>query len=225
MAEADSAGTGGAALADAVEAVGCWWIEAPYFASAEQHMDEQWRGLISPFLRLDDSGIDCAVVVDLAAGRGRTAAKLLPLAGRLHLVDLHRNNLEACRRRFGADPRVCCHVTNGWSLPLGDAEATFLFCFDAMVHFDSDVVRAYLREGRRVLRPGGHAFLHHSNTVAHPGGDFRSEGHWRNFMSRDLLAHYALKEGLEVVRQQPVDWAGDGGFIDCFSLLRRPSAR
>jgi ubiquinone/menaquinone biosynthesis C-methylase UbiE len=79
---------------------------------------------------------------------------------------------------------LLCHVTDGRSLPLPGAAATFLFCFDSMVHFDSDVVRAYLREARRVLRPGGHAFLHHSNTMAHPGGDFRAQPHWRNFMSR-----------------------------------------
>ena len=223
MAGRHAPGTDEAALAGAVEEVGRHWVEAPYFAAAEPHMDGQWRELILPFLRLEASGIDCAVTVDLAAGHGRAAAKLLPLAGRLHVVDLHPNNVEACRRRFGNDPRVFYHVTNGWSLPLPDAEATSLFCFDAMVHFDSDVVRAYLRESRRVLRPGGHAFLHHSNTVAHPGGDFGSQAHWRNFMSKEMLAHYAAKEGLEVLRQQPVDWAGDGGFIDCFSLLRRPA--
>jgi ubiquinone/menaquinone biosynthesis C-methylase UbiE len=210
-------------LAEAVEAVGSCWAEAPYFAEAEPYMDEQWRLLILPFLRLGEGGIDCAEVVELGAGRGRVAAKLLPLAGRLHLVDLHPNNLEACRRRFGDDPRLSYHVTDGHSLPLPDAAATFLFSFDAMVHFDSDVVRAYLREAHRVLRPGGHAFLHHSNTMAHPGGDFRAQQHWRNFMSKELLAHYARKEGLEALRQQPVDWAGDGSFIDCFSLLRRPA--
>ena len=32
-----------------------------------------------------------------------------------------------------------------------------------MVHFDSDVVRAYLKEFRRILKPGGHGFCHHSN--------------------------------------------------------------
>lgn len=213
-----------AALRDAVESVGNWWIEAPYFAAAERHMDGQWRELILPFLRTDETGINWAAVVELGAGRGRSAAKLLPMAGRLHLVDLHGNNLDACRRRFGGDPRLAYHLTDGRSLPLPDAAATFLFSFDSMVHFDSDVVRDYLREGRRVLRPGGHAFLHHSNTMAHPGGDFAAEAHWRNFMSRELLAHYALKEGLEVLRQEPLDWNGDGGFSDCFSLLRRPAS-
>lgn len=212
----------GPALAEAVEAVGRWWSEALYFEAAEPHMDAQWRNLVLPFLRPGESGVDCAATVELGAGRGRTAAKLLPLAGRLHLVDLHANNLEACRRRFGDDPRLSYHVTDGRSLPLPDASATFLFCFDSMVHFDSDVVRAYLRESRRILRAGGHAFLHHSNTLAHPGGDFQAQPQWRNFMSKELLAHYALKEGLEVVRQEPVDWVGDGSLIDCFSLLRRP---
>lgn len=220
----DGARADAATLQEAIEAVGLWWSEAPYFAEAEPHMDLQWRRLILPFLRLGETGIDCAVSVELGAGRGRTAAKLLPLAGRLHLVELHANNLEACRRRFGDDPRLSYHVTDGRSLPLPDTAATFLFSFDSMVHFDSDVVRAYLRETRRVLRLGGHAFLHHSNTLAHPGGDFQAQPHWRNFMSKELLAHYAAKEGLDVVRQEPVDWAGDGGFIDCFSLLRRPAA-
>lgn len=223
MVDGDAPSFDQAGLVAAVDEVGRWWSEAPYFAKAEPYMDLQWHELILPFLRLGESGIDCAAVVELGAGRGRTAAKLLPLAGRLHLVDLHANNLEACRSRFGDDPRLLYHVTDGRSLPLPNSSATFLFSFDSAVHFDSDVVRAYLREARRVLRPGGHAFLHHSNTLAHPGGDFRAQPHWRNFMSKELLAHYALKEGLEVVRQEPVDWAGDGSFIDCFSLLRRPA--
>ena len=145
-------------------------------------METQWRKLVLPFLQPDRAGIDWSVVVELGAGRSRSAAKVLPLAGRLHLVDLHANNLDHCRRRFGADPRLAFHRTDGRSLPLPDASGTFLFCFDSMVHFDSDVVRAYLRDAVRVLRPGGHAFLHHSNTTAHPGGDFEAEPHWRNFM-------------------------------------------
>jgi hypothetical protein len=100
----DGAEADRAAMAAAVEAVGRWWSEAPYFAAAERHMDEQWRKLILPFLRFDESGIDCAGVVELGAGRGRTAAKLLPSAGELHLVDLHANNLEACRRELSEIP-------------------------------------------------------------------------------------------------------------------------
>jgi len=88
-----------------------------------------------------------------------------------------------------------------------------------MVHFDSDVIRSYIKEFARVLVVGGHAFAHHSNYTGNPGGDPRCNPGWRNFMSGELFAHYAHKEGLSVIRQKNVDWKCDGTFIDCFTLL------
>jgi SAM-dependent methyltransferase len=212
----------------AARAVGDDWVAdnpwaIAYYRDAEAYMAGSWRDVILPFLRPAETGIDFAETMDLAAGHGRNAAMLLPLSGHLHIVDIQPANIEACRRRFGEDARISYHVTNGWSLPVGDAGLSFLYCWDAMVHFDSDVVRAYVGECRRALRPGGHAFLHHSNHTGAPGRDFRQSPHQRNFMSQALMAHMALKEGLEVVRQQPLDWAWDGSFIDCLTLLRRPA--
>ncbi|WP_165943578.1 class I SAM-dependent methyltransferase [Roseicella aquatilis] len=216
-----------APLPDPLEAardVGRDWVEAAYFTEAEPYADSQWRDIILPFLAIEATGIDLGVTMDLAAGHGRNAARLLPLAGVLHIVDIHASNVEICRRRFGDDPRIHYSPTDGVTLPVPDAALSFLFCFDAMVHFDSDVVRAYLREARRALRPGGHAFLHHSNEHRFPGGDFRRHPHWRNYLSLSLMAHYAAKEGLEVVRQRPLDWNHDGSDIDGLTLLRAPRA-
>ena len=206
----------------AAQDVGRDWIEAAYFAAAEPAADLQWATIILPFLQLEATGIDLAVSMDLAAGHGRNSARLLPMAGVLHIVDIHASNVEVCRGRFGADPRIAYHANDGCSLPVPDASLSFLFCFDAMVHFDSDVVRAYLREARRALLPGGHAFLHHSNDMSLAGGDFRQHPHWRNTLSLGLMRHYAVKEGLEVVRQAPLDWQHDGSDIDGLTLLRAP---
>jgi ubiquinone/menaquinone biosynthesis C-methylase UbiE len=200
--------------------VGRDWIEAAYYAEAEAAAEAQWQGIILPFLQIEATGIDLAATMDLAAGHGRNAAHLLPRAGHLHIVDIHESNLDACRRRFGTDPRIAYSPTDGCTLPVPDASLSFLFCFDAMVHFDSDVVRAYLRETRRALRPGGHAFLHHSNEHRFPTRDFRQHPHWRNFLSLGLMAHYAAKEGLAVVRQQALDWNHDGSDSDGLTLLR-----
>ena len=76
--------------------------------------------------------------------------------------------------------------------------------------------------GAAGLAPGGHAFLHHSNDMRWRGGDFRQHPHWRNTLSLGLMRHYAVKEGLEVVRQAPLDWQHDGSDIDGLTLLRAP---
>ncbi|WP_135468627.1 class I SAM-dependent methyltransferase [Crenalkalicoccus roseus] len=192
-----------------------WTPENPYFAQAEPVMARLWAELVHPFLR----GCDFTCVLDLATGHGRNAAMLLPLARRLILVDIQPGNIAICRRRFGDDPRIAYIVNSGYDLrEVPSGRVTLLYCFDAMVHFDSDVVRAYLAEARRVLAPGGRAFLHHSNYQG--GHDWRAAPHSRAFMSQALMAHYARKEGLSVLRQQVMDWGGEPG-LDCLSLLER----
>lgn len=193
-----------------------WTPDNPYFAAAEPVMAQLWAEQIQPFIR----GSDLRCVLDLATGHGRNAAVLLGQAERLILVDIQPGNVAHCRQRFGDDPRLRYLVNNGYDLAdVADAEVTLLYCFDAMVHFDSDVVRAYLCEARRVLVPGGRAFLHHSNY--HDGHDWRAAPHSRAFMSKRLMQHYAQKEGLSVMRQRVIDWGGVAR-LDCLSLLARP---
>jgi ubiquinone/menaquinone biosynthesis C-methylase UbiE len=191
---------------------------APYYDVAEKDIEWQWRDLIWPFI----SDADYSSALDLAAGHGRNSACLLKYAARLTIVDINDDNIEFCRRRFGNDPRIAYVVNDGLSLKEVAADSiTLVYSFDSMVHFDSDVVRAYLREFRRILVPGGQAFIHHSNFTGRPGGNFTESPHWRNFMSRELLAHYAALEDLEIVRQQVIDWSVPN--LDCLSLLRRPA--
>jgi ubiquinone/menaquinone biosynthesis C-methylase UbiE len=193
-----------------------WTPENPYFAAAESVMARIWADMIEPFIR----GSDFTCVLDLATGQGRNAAMLLPLAQQLILVDIQPANIEICRKRFGKDPRVAYLVNNGYDLRgVPSGVVTLLYCFDAMVHFDSDVVRAYLAETQRVLAPGGRAFLHHSNYQ--DGDDWRTAPASRAFMSQPLMRHYAAKEGLTVRRQQVIDWGGVPK-LDCLSLLEKP---
>jgi ubiquinone/menaquinone biosynthesis C-methylase UbiE len=206
-------------LEESAAQVGRDWVEAPYYAEAERHMEHQWETVVWPFI--NDVELDLRVVVDLAAGRGRNSEKLVSLAQRLYVVDINESNIRFCRSRFARHQHVTCHVNDGYSLAcIDDASVTLVYCFDAMVHFDSDIVRSYLAETRRVLQPGGRGFFHHSNYVHNPGGDFHDNPGWRNFMSKELFHHYAQKERLEVVRQRVVDW--DVPSSDCLTLIRRP---
>jgi ubiquinone/menaquinone biosynthesis C-methylase UbiE len=212
------------ALERAVQHVGKDWQHAPgYYDAAEHEMDLRWEQLVWPFIH----GCNFEICVDLAAGHGRNTRKLLEEPGciKVYVVDVNIENIAFCQNRFAEERRVTCFTNDGLKLGgIPDGEITMFYCFDAMVHFDSDVVRSYLAEIRRVLDPPrGRAFLHHSNYTAKPCSDVHDNPAWRNFMSAELLQHYACKEGLTVEKQLKLDWTHDQTFTDCFSLLRLAS--
>ena len=146
-----------------------------------------WKTLVDriwPFIK----GCDFSFTVDLAAGKGRNSAKLIDLCQALYVMDINKSLVDHCRGRFSGRPNITYAIGNGYDVtPVPDYWATLVYCFDAMVHFDSDVVRSYLRDLRRALRPGGKAFLHHSNLTSETS-DWRTNTCARNFMSLELLA-------------------------------------
>ncbi|QSQ17097.1 class I SAM-dependent methyltransferase [Myxococcus landrumensis] len=200
--------------------VGDDWKEHAYYEEVERFMPDAWKSLIWPII----GACDFSSTLDLAAGHGRNTEFLLPLARGLHVVDINKENIDFCRRRFkGRDAHVRYVVNNGSSLSaLRNDSVTLVYCFDAMVHFDSDVVRNYLREFFRILEPGSHAFIHHSNYTGNPCGKWMDNPNIRNFMSKELFAHYAHKEGLTVSLQKEIEWGGHSD-LDCLSLLRKPN--
>lgn len=177
--------------------------------------------MIRPFIM----GSDFQTCVDLAAGHGRNTRKLLEEPGctKVYVVDINQENIDFCLDRFRQEPRVVCVRNDGVKIGAVPSESiTLFYCFDSMVHFDSDIVRSYLSEIRRVLQPGtGRAFLHHSNYTGNPGGDVHDNPHWRNFMSAEMFAHYSAKEGLRPEKQLKLDWNHDLSYLDCFTLLSR----
>lgn len=205
-----------ARLASAVDDVAKDWKRAAYYDEAERGIERQWKTLIWPRIK----HCDFDVVVDLAAGHGRNSRKLLEHAKRLYIVDVNEENVSFCRSRFAGERNVTVFRNNGYTLaPIADSTVSLLYCFDAMVHFDSDVIRNYLADIHRVLRAGGHAFLHHSNMSVNPTGSHRDTPGWRHFMTRELMAHWAHKAGFAIESQHAFDWRP--GISDCFTVLRR----
>ncbi len=205
-------------LQAAAAAVGEPWKSHPYYDEVEKYMDSLWASCIWPHIqkcRFD-------VVLDLAAGHGRNCVPLSQLADVIWVVDLHQENVEFCRRRFAGDARFRFLQNDGFTLRgIPDQTFTLAYCFDAMVHFDSDVVRSYLAEIYRTLKPGGHGFIHHSNYRNNPTGDYRDNPGWRNFMTKEMFAHYCYKEGLLVLDQEVMDWAAPKS--DCVTLFQKPA--
>ncbi|SEL91926.1 Methyltransferase domain-containing protein [Roseivivax marinus] len=200
------------------------WVDTPYYNAVEATAQRQWTSLIEPFL--EDASIDMTHVLELAVGHGRMTQILLERSKRVTGVDVLQENIDFCAERFGQIDNLTLLKNDGVSLEeIDDDTVTFVFCFDSMIHFDSDVVRNYLREFKRIMASGAMAFLHHSNLSQNPGGDFQRNAHARNFMSTQLFSHYAQKEGLEVMKQVVIDWGnGDKKVenLDGLALLRCP---
>jgi ubiquinone/menaquinone biosynthesis C-methylase UbiE len=196
----------------------------PYYEMGEGEIDALWQTLIWPAIQ----DLDFACVLDLAAGEGRVSAKVQQHATglrRVYVVDINEKCVAACTKRFADDPRFFVVRNSGYDLAdIPEGEVTLVVSFDSMVHFDTDVMREYVREFTRILKPGGHAFIHHSNHTANPGASFKDNPHWRNFMSKELFAHWAITSGLEIVSQQVIDWGGEPD-LDCLTLLRKPSLK
>lgn len=196
-----------------------------YYDDAEPFMARQWEQIIEPIVR----DLEFEHVLELAPGHGRNTEFLRRKASSIRLVDVNPNCIEACRQRFGDELDGCrfsYHVTDGNSLSMiEDASVTLVYSFDSMVHFDKLVVRDYVLDIVRVLRPGGCAFLHHSNFGAFaPNSDWARNIGSRSDMTAMLMRDYAAEAGL-LVRFQRLSGLADGWGLedlDCLTVLERP---
>jgi ubiquinone/menaquinone biosynthesis C-methylase UbiE len=199
---------------------GMYWgdnVADTYFRNAEADMDRHWQTIILPVI----GHLSYTVAVDIAAGRGRNSLKLAQHAQRVICVDINQDNINCLQQRFWGDNRFEVVQTDGASLRgIKSGSVDLAYSFDSMVHFDLSVVSAYLGECMRVLCPGGHALIHFSNFTDNPGGDFRENPHWRNYMGIDLFTHLVRSAGLTVNSIRPITW-GEIPNLDGLALLQR----
>ncbi|WP_019505374.1 Stf0 family sulfotransferase [Pleurocapsa sp. PCC 7319] len=200
------------------------WVDTPYYDNVENIATQQWKNIIHPFIK--DFSIDYGNVLELAVGHGRITNILLEISEQVIGVDVLQENIDFCSERFQNCSNLKLLKNNGVTIKdIASNSISFIICFDSMIHFDSDVVRIYLHEFKRILKPGAYGFLHHSNFDKNPEGDFSRAPHARNFMTEKLFRHYAFKSGLKVVKSHVIGWGkGDKHFPehDCLSMIMKP---
>jgi len=218
------------------------WGECSYpgdgdcWAKAWGGTDAQWRATVLP--RIGRMINDARNIVEIGCGMGRHVCLLYdaargegnPDAWNLYLgLDIVKKCVRNCRsKRWGmVDRCIRFYCNDGKSIPLteNDSPVDFVFSWDSLVHADREVMEAYLREIARVLRPGGRAFIHHSNLADCPKGDYPK--HARDpGVSAERVRQYVANHvaGLWVVSQELVDWGGCGALIDCFTVLTKGDA-
>jgi SAM-dependent methyltransferase len=152
-------------------------------------------------------------VLEIGPGFGRWTRHLLGIADHLTIVDLTERCIEHCRQRFAGAPNLDAWSNDGQSLAMvADQSLDFVFSFDSLVHAEAPVLRAYLAQLSRKLRPGGTGFIHHSNLGALVDAEGRvptwvTRPNWRGeTMSSALFRQYCREAGLVCVSQEIINW-------------------
>jgi ubiquinone/menaquinone biosynthesis C-methylase UbiE len=209
-------------LEDEILIVGEPWADSPYYDDAERWTHVFWTPG-TEFRRMFDK-LDLTEVVELACGHGRHAATIANQATHITLMDIFDSNLDFCKKRLENHKNVSFLKGDGGSFrPLMDASVTSIFCYDAMVHFSPEIIRSYLVDTARVLKPGGKAFFHHSNYPAPLDQHYGLNPHARNHMTASLFSTYATAAGLDIVESKIIPW-GEMSDLDCLTLVAKPNS-
>jgi hypothetical protein len=192
--------------------------DVTYFALAEPAMDDQWNEHIYPNIK----DFDLSICLELAPGHGRNTNKLRHYAKEIHLVDVNKSCIDACRQRFGEKDKNCSffyYVNDGHTLKeVSDNSIQFIYSWDAVVHFDKLVVKDYVNEFFRIMGPSSYGFIHHSNygNIA-PGNQWMENPGWRSNMTAELFVEYCNQVGLHILKQQIIN-----NDLDCISIFSKP---
>jgi SAM-dependent methyltransferase len=184
----------------------------------------QWDGAIFPRVRDYLHG----AVVEIAPGYGRWTDFVRQHCDSLVGIDLTDRCVEHCRERFSADPRLRFVTNDGQSLPtVLDGSVDFVFSCDSLVHVDAETVKSYVAEIRRVLKPNGAAFVHHSNlhsitfwerVRAGTSGLPHRLGMRSPTMSAAMMDRFVKLSGMSCTRQELIAWLSPL-LIDCFTTI------
>jgi len=163
--------------------------------------------------------IDCVglsrndVVLEIGAGVGRVGAVLAPLCRQWIGADVSENMVAHIGRRLASFDNVRAIALNGYDLsPIPSESVDLVYCTVVFMHLYEWDRYAYVREGFRVLRPGGRMLVDNVNLLCDEGWNFFIEHtripplerppHISMTSTPQELETYFHRAGFERVRQK-----------------------
>jgi len=131
------------------------WSDEEYFESGRENVSREI---------LTDMGNICQgkdpkemTVLEIGCGSGRITRALSEVFGQVYAVDISGEMIRQARQSLKDRPNAHVFQNSGADLSvLGDIRVDFAFSFIVFQHIPSrDVIRSYVREVHRLLRPGG----------------------------------------------------------------------
>jgi SAM-dependent methyltransferase len=182
-----------------------------------------WFGTVLPRIA---SWLPAGRLLEIACGHGRITEFLLDDCEHYTGIDLAPSCIEHCRQRFAGRSSAEFHETDGKTIPgVEDESVDFALSWDSLVHADIEAMTGYVEQLARKLRPGGAAFLHHSNLAEfcdESGKPTVDNPHWRDATtSARAVRELCSANGLLCRSQELVQW-NTTVHTDSFTVLSRP---
>ncbi len=161
-------------------------------------------------------------ILEIAPGHGRITQFLSILASELLVVDLNENCILKTKEKLGHHV-LGYFVNSGNDLPkIRDNSQDLIFSFDSFVHIHKNVINDYIGEIRRVLKPGGRSYIHHS--WLYNGDDLsflNCAG--RATMNPETFKNMVEMQGMRIIEQKPIKFNPSGNWngIDCISIFEK----
>ena len=175
-------------------------------------------------------------VLDFPSGRGRIAEVVYNTYAEsvqsFTCCDINSEAISYCRERF-ADNKVFDYIINKVDelecipLEFKGKSFTFIYSWDAMVHFSYKWLDFYISEFFRILDDGGYVLIHHSNlgspdveVINGKSENWYENPHYRTPVSAKDIKLISERCGFTVVEQICIDWEGVPD-LDCITLLKK----
>ena len=125
----------------------------------------------------------------------------------LYIVDQYKEFIYASSMQFNEAyrNRIRTYLIDKHDLsPLPENQMGFVFCWNFLNYCSLDTIKEYLKEVKRILRPGG-VFLFSYNDGDRPGCAGMAENFFMSYMPKSLLIPLCESLGFEIVDDQARD--------------------
>ncbi|MBN1490500.1 MAG: methyltransferase domain-containing protein [Phycisphaerae bacterium] len=119
-----------------------------------------------------------SVVLEIGPGSGRISEQVYPHCRELHVVEISDEMIAALHDRLGQPPNVYVHKVHDVDLSMfADNTFDMAYSIGVFVHLQIEDIYRYLRDLRRVLKPG--AFF-----ILEGYADLEGEAKWHSFLEK-----------------------------------------
>ena len=158
---------------------------------------EKWKNelinkMMQKYIKKDST------ILEIGPGGGRWTSILKEMSNNLILADISPKCLDICKKRFANSEHIRYNLIENDLNFIEDSSIDYVWSYDVFVHINPSIIKKYVREFQRILKPNGIAIIHHSGKYT----DYNNpkEG-WRAFFGKEEFLNLINENNLKMNEQ------------------------